>query len=305
MKNIFIIAIIGFYANSYADDFQLADAKSTYQTKLINKESEGFPVEKPPKDLFDLIEYRSPIGQLPAYISKPESKHKKHPAIIWIIGGFSNGISNYVWSDHSPQNDQSASIFRKKGIITMYASLRGGNENPGFNENFYGEVDDIIAAAKHLATLEYVDANRIYLGGHSTGGTLALLVAESTSIFRAIFALGATGNVSDYGQESLNYDISIKQESDYRAPIRWLDSITSPTFLFEGEGGNVYSLFSMQNVNKNKLVHFYPIFGYNHFSIIQPLSSVIADKILLDDKQDNHVAFDKDKLLKDINKSKM
>ena len=35
MKNIFIIAIIGFYANSYADDFQLADAKSKASIKRL------------------------------------------------------------------------------------------------------------------------------------------------------------------------------------------------------------------------------------------------------------------------------
>ena len=38
---------------------------------------------------------------------------------------------------------------------------------------------------RFLAAQPYVDPARIYLGGHSTGGTLALLVAECSETFRA------------------------------------------------------------------------------------------------------------------------
>ena len=72
----------------------------------------------------------------------------------------------------------------------MYPSLRGGNNNPGHMESFFGEVDDVLAARALLAKLPYVDPERIYLGGHSTGGTLALLVAECSGAFRGVFAFG-------------------------------------------------------------------------------------------------------------------
>ena len=41
----------------------------------------------------------------------------KHPAIIWLIGGFSNSISGVAWSDYPPDNDQSAKAFREAGIV--------------------------------------------------------------------------------------------------------------------------------------------------------------------------------------------
>lgn len=54
----------------------------------------------------------------------------------------------------------------------MFPSLRGGNDNPGVKEGFLAEVDDVLAAADFLGKQNYVDPGRIYLGGHSTGGTL-------------------------------------------------------------------------------------------------------------------------------------
>jgi dipeptidyl aminopeptidase/acylaminoacyl peptidase len=64
--------------------------------------------------------------------------------------------------------------------------LRGGNDNPGRREGFLGEVDDVLAAADHLSKLPHIDPTQIYLGGHSTGGTLALLVAECSNTSIAI-----------------------------------------------------------------------------------------------------------------------
>ncbi len=92
-------------------------------------------------------------------------------SLTLLTGGFSNSISAIAWTPGPVSNDQSASGFRDAGIVMMYPSLRGGNNSPGYIETFYGEVDDVLAAAKALAALDYVDAKRIYLGGHSSGGT--------------------------------------------------------------------------------------------------------------------------------------
>ena len=57
-------------------------------------------------------------------------------------------------------------------------------------------------------SFDYVDPDQIYLGGHSTGGTLALLVAESTDRFRAIFSFGPVANMRNYGTDILFFDLS-------------------------------------------------------------------------------------------------
>jgi len=164
----------------------------------------------------------------------------------------------------------------------MYPSLRGGNQNPGAKEGFYGEVDDVIAAAKYLRTIPYVDPQRIYLGGHSTGGTLALLVAEMSGDFRGVFAFGPVEDVSGYPSEYLPFDTSNQREVELRSPGYWHSSIRSPTWVIEGEGGNIDSLRAMKAVNKNPLVHFVEASDADHFSVLGRTNELIAGKIHTD-----------------------
>ncbi len=136
------------------------------------------------------MQYESPAGRLKAYLTPAPTDGNKHPAIIWIHGGDCNQIDDSCWTDGPPDNEQSAAAFRKSSIVVIFPSLRGGNDNPGHKEGMFGEIDDIIAAAAFLAKQDYVDPKRIYLGGHSTGGTMVLLAAECSDRFRAVFAFG-------------------------------------------------------------------------------------------------------------------
>jgi dipeptidyl aminopeptidase/acylaminoacyl peptidase len=96
-------------------------------------------------------------------------------------------------------------------------------------------VDDVLAAADYLAGQDFVDPQRIYLGGHSTG-VLALLAAECSPRFRAVFSLGPSSNVRRYDRDHRPpiawWDW---RGFDLRSPINWLSSIGSPVFVFEGE----------------------------------------------------------------------
>jgi pimeloyl-ACP methyl ester carboxylesterase len=200
----------------------LAEAREGFATKLLRRETVGKPVPEPPPNLFRSVAYQSPMGEMAAYVSTSAGDGRKHPAIIWIAGGFANSVSEIAWQPGPAGNDQSGSAFREAGIVMMYPSLRGGNKNPGCLEGFYGEVDDVLAAADFLAKLDYVDPGRIYLGGHSTGGTLALLVAESSGRFRSVFSFGPVGDIRGYGAENLPFNISDRREVKLRSPANWL-----------------------------------------------------------------------------------
>jgi hypothetical protein len=164
----------------------------------------------------------------------------------------------------------------------MFPSLRGGNANPGKREGFFGEVEDVLAAADFLSRQPHVDSKRIYLGGHSTGGTLALLVAECSARFRAVFAFGAVEDVGGYPPEYLPFDFNNQRELELRAPIRWLDWIACRTFVFEGYDGNIESLRMMESATSNGWVTFFAIEGADHFNILAPTNKSIAAAILAD-----------------------
>lgn len=277
----------------------LAEARKGFSTKLVRQVAQNQPVPNPPATLFRVVRYPSPAGQLAAYLSSSGKAAGKRPAIVWIFGGFGNDIGDTAWQKAPASNDQSASAFRQAGVITMFPAFRGGNDNPGFQEGFYGEVDDVLAAADFLAKQPDVDPKRIYLGGHSTGGTLALLAAEADTAhrFRAVFSFGPTDDVAGYGREELYFDFSNPQELALRAPVRWLDSVTAPVFAFEGTNqGNLAALQTLARASKNPRLHFYPVSGATHFSILAPVTTLLAKKIEADTGPTCSIAISPDEL---------
>lgn len=259
------------------DTFSFRKLRETHHTKLF------YAPDEPPPDVFKLVKYRSPVGELSAYVSPDPGDQKKHPIILWLVGGFSNSIGGHLWEDADSANDQTAAAYRKAGMLMMFPSLRGGNDNPGKQEVCCGEVDDVIAAAKHAASLPYVDPTRIYLGGHSTGGTLALLVAGSSDLFRAVICYGPVESVAGYGGDNLPFDGSNKMELVVRAPLACLAEIKTPTLVLEGtEKGNIDSLQVLRERNQNPLIRFHEIPGATHFNLLAPFNALFAKKLLAD-----------------------
>lgn len=257
-------------------------SREGFTTTLRASQFESEPVPEPPQKLFRLVRYESPVGSLAAYLTPDPQDGKKHPAIVWITGGDCNSIGE-VWDEAPEENDQTASAYRKAGIIMMFPSLRGGNDNPGIREGFLGEVEDVLAAAEYLGQQPFVDSQRIYLGGHSTGGTLVLLVAECSSRFRAVFSFGPVDDVSGYGDQFLPFNSSTPKEAELRSPGRWLDWIGCRTYVFEGTGyGNIESLQAMKESTSNKWIQFHALPGADHFNILAPTNRLIAQKILRD-----------------------
>ncbi len=263
----------------------LARARAAFKTQVALAAT-GVP--HPPQDptgTFALRSYPSPVGALAAYVTVDPKDGKKHPAIVWITGGDFTSIDD-MWSPRPRDNDQSAAAFRKAGIVQMFPSLRGGNDNPGRREAFYGEVDDILAAADYLARQPWVDPDRIYLGGHSTGGTIALLTAEQTSRFRAVFALGPVHAVTSYGPDFVGVDLAKlldRREEELRSPVRWMNEVTRRTFVIEGAArGNIEALRLMRQYNTNRQLRFVEVPGATHFTAIAPTNEVLAQKILKD-----------------------
>ncbi len=260
----------------------LAEARKGWTTQPQMIAEEKTPLPNPPGNLFLKGTYNSPIGKLAAYLSPNPNDGKKHPLIIWITGGDCNSIDDGCWTEGPPNNEQSASAYRKAGLLMMFPSLRGGNQNPGRKEGFYGEVDDVIAAAEYIAKIPYVDPNRIYLGGHSTGGTMVLLASELSNKFRAVFSFGPADDVRGYPAEYIPFNTRIENEWKLRSPGYWLHSIQSPTFVLEGTDGNRDSLLKMKKENSNPNAHFFLVEGASHFSILGPINNFLAKKIMQD-----------------------
>jgi hypothetical protein len=279
----------------------LAEARQGFKTKLNRKESAGVPVPEPPQDLFRMVRYDSPVGKLAALLSPDPKDGKKQPAIIWITSGDCNTIDDGIWKALPADFDQTfraVKAFRQASLVLMFPTFRGGNDNPGFKEAFFGEVDDVLAAADFLSKQPFVDPQRIYLGGLSTGGTLVLLVAASSDRFRAVFSFGPVDDVSGYGPDLLPFDTTNRREVELRSPINWLKSIRGVTFVFEGtkKENNLAALLAMKRSSTNPKVHFFPVKGAGHVTVLGPVAEIIAGKIARDVGPETNIGFTEDEL---------
>jgi hypothetical protein len=77
-----------------------------------------------------------------------------------------------------------------------------------------------------------------------------------------------------------------------------LHSIKSPVFVFEGtrQSSNLRSLKAMARASANPQVHFLPVNGATHFSILAPTTRLIAESVLRDDGPETHLAFTEQEL---------
>ena len=101
-----------------------AEAHDAFTTTLSREENDDSAIPDPPEGLFDLVSYPSKVGDLAAYVSSNPGDGGKHPMIIWVVGGWGNGIDDFPWCYPEWDNDQTGSAFWQEGVLTMYPSDR-------------------------------------------------------------------------------------------------------------------------------------------------------------------------------------
>jgi dipeptidyl aminopeptidase/acylaminoacyl peptidase len=127
--------------------------------------------------------------------------------------------------------------------------LRGENGLPGDFSMFYGEIDDVLAAADALAALPYVLEDHLYVAGHSVGGTHALLAAMYTRRFRAAASFSGSPNQHAWlanQRARAPFDPDDEQEVVLRSPLAFATSFRCPVRAYHG----TEELFFVKNTAK-------------------------------------------------------
>jgi dienelactone hydrolase len=126
---------------------------------------------------------------------------------------------------------------------------------------FYDEVDDVTAAAAHLAQYPEVDRERVFVAGFSHGGTLSLLAAMASHQFRAAAAFSGSTNqlvgaLIGTRPPPVVFDPSDLGEFYMRSPVAYATSFQCPVRMFYGNSESFYEAWTKETVRRaqeNKL----------------------------------------------------
>lgn len=207
-----------------------ADARKRFHTHLLRKISapeKSSPLGTP--DGGTRVTYPGgPNGsiELVAWLSDYTPSSTLKPAVLFLHGGNATGDGH--WALMKPYWDA--------GFVVLLPSFRGENGQKGNYSGFYDETSDALAAASYLENLPGIDKDRLYLAGHSNGGTLSLL-ASMTRKFRAAVPISAGVNSWRYFNrysDELCFDGSNPQEFIMRSSVCFGPSLKCPTLLLRG-----------------------------------------------------------------------
>lgn len=207
-----------------------AEARKTFRTKLFRSGPSPQPVTEEIRIPAGVqkIEYVSGDLHLAAWVDGPPADGEKRPAVLFLHGGFAFGGDDLEMPQH----------FRDSGYIVLEPVLRGENGQPGDFTLYYDELDDVLAAADVLAALPYVDSRRLFVAGHSAGGTLAMLAAMTPNRFRA--AASFSGSCNQHTMDTMDpswitFDMSNRREYEMRSPVAYATSFKCPVRLYHGD----------------------------------------------------------------------
>jgi dipeptidyl aminopeptidase/acylaminoacyl peptidase len=179
------------------------------------------------------IRYRSGSLDLVAWMSdNPSSgsgRSASRPGVLFLHGG------NALWQGHWDL----ARPYVEAGYVAMIPAVRGENGLPGDFSGFYDETSDVLAAAEVLRTEPGVDPARLFLAGHSVGGTLTMLAAMSTPMFRGAAAFSGSPDARAFFRrfpEDIRFDAADPAEFDMRSAACFAGSFKCPMLFLHGTG---------------------------------------------------------------------
>ncbi|MFN9778078.1 MAG: alpha/beta hydrolase family protein [Candidatus Kapaibacterium sp.] len=172
----------------------------------------------------------------------PAVPQNVYPAIVFNRGG------------HGPRGALTAEsafayagLYASWGYVTIASNYRGHGGSEGTEEWGGNDVSDAMNLLPVLASLGYVDMNRVGIIGGSRGGMMALMMMRRTSAFRAAVTIGAPTALHDLRKDEsirttvahfIAKDDSMQSALEQRSAVLWADELskTTPLLVLHGSG---------------------------------------------------------------------
>lgn len=265
--SITIIFCLLIFACNNQHEYDLQTERNDFKTKLIKemKAPQSFEEEIAPKGV-NVVYYKSGTLKLKGWVSKRNTDIDKSPAVVFLHGGFA--FSPLDWKDAEP--------FVESGFVLFMPMLRGESGNPGNFEMFGSEVDDVISAGEYVRSLSYVDPSKIFVIGHSIGGSLAILASQSNSPYKKAVAMSGYPKlvefIKSYGDD-VPFNINNDKELFIRNPFNFAGNVKIPLYLFCEQDDKYVQIINKefsQVVNEEKEISNFEVIDGDHMTMVKP-----------------------------------
>lgn len=183
---------------------------------------------------------------------------KKYPVLVYVYGGPGSQTVNNSWGG---ANHLWFQMLAQKGIIIVSVDNRGtGSRGELFKKMTYKELgkyetEDLITTARYLASLKYVDENKIGVFGWSYGGYMSsLAITKGAEDYSAAIAVAPVTNWRYYDNIYTERYMQKPEENnegyDQNSPINHVDKLKGNYLLIHGSGDdNVHYQNTMEMIN--------------------------------------------------------
>jgi dipeptidyl aminopeptidase/acylaminoacyl peptidase len=251
-----------------------ATDRVAFMTRLVVRDpaSQSHGMPSAPQGVRE-IDYTSGDLRLRAWIGLPAGAPERAPVVIFLHGGFA--FSEGAWEMAHP--------FLEAGYAVVTPSVRGENGQAGTYSMFFDEVSDVLAVTDYVRSQSWADQRRIYLAGHSAGGTLAMLAGLASAHYRAVAPFSGSPDqllLAKRLPKLVPFDEKDPAEYEIRSPLSYATSFKAPARLFVGRQEEFYvastRLLGTLAHNAGKDVAAVEVPGDHYSAIPEEISQAIA-----------------------------
>jgi dienelactone hydrolase len=189
------------------------------------------------------IKYTSGGLKVSGFVFKPkETAGKRLPAVVYNRGGVGRGSEIgpntflYLYEMHH---------LASEGFVVLASQYRGYDGGEGKDEVGGADLDDVLSLVALARSLAYVDAERVFMMGHSRGAMMTLQAIHRGAPVRAAVVVGAPTDLVLSRQENpvvrdlarthwAGGESRLEENIEARSAVRWAERLTAPLLIFQG-----------------------------------------------------------------------
>ncbi|HEV2863239.1 MAG TPA: prolyl oligopeptidase family serine peptidase [Pyrinomonadaceae bacterium] len=247
------------------------DKLAPWQRQIYSRETFDSLRNSPDVELLK-IRYASDGLSVAGFIAKPKKTAGRLPVIIFNRGGLEESVIGM------PNFNYIHEMFRyaSEGFVVLASQYRGYDGAGGRDEVGGADLHDVFNIIKLARSLDYVDADRLFMWGYSRGALMTLQALRDGAKPRAVVLVGPPTDYSQLlpGSERFfrnsfpDYDRRKDEHLRNRTPMNWVEKIDAPLLILHGGDDNLPPTHSLNLARRmqelGKLYELVVYAGDNH-----------------------------------------